>query len=156
MCLDKRYWSAWNPDENNIDADWTTWVPMIPDISAVFKWNDWMLGTLPKWPRVPSTILLRQGFAVTRLLGLRVRIPPGVWMSVSCECCVLSGEVLCDGPITRPEESYRLCCVTECDLETSKMRRPWPALGCWTKKPCYQPAFTPQPLHTINSTSKTM
>jgi hypothetical protein len=28
-------------------------------------------------------------------------------MSVSCECCVLSGRGLCDGLITRPEESYR-------------------------------------------------
>jgi hypothetical protein len=32
-------------------------------------------------------------------------------MSVSCECCVLSGRGLCDELITRPEESYRLCCV---------------------------------------------
>jgi hypothetical protein len=30
----------------------------------------------------------------------------GGWMSVSCECCVLSGRDLCDGPIARPEESY--------------------------------------------------
>jgi hypothetical protein len=42
------------------------------------------------------------------LLGLRVRIPPGAWMSVSCECCVLSGRGLCDRLITRPEESYRV------------------------------------------------
>jgi hypothetical protein len=28
------------------------------------------------------------------LLGLPVRIPPGAWMSVSCECCVLSGRFL--------------------------------------------------------------
>jgi hypothetical protein len=35
--------------------------------------------------------VLRCGSAVARLLGLRVRIPPGEWMSVSCECCVLSG-----------------------------------------------------------------
>ena len=28
--------------------------------------------------------------------------------------------------ITRPEESYRLWCVIVCDLETSRMRRPWP------------------------------
>ena len=40
-----------------------------------------------------------------------------------CECCVLSGRGLCDGLITRPEESYRLWCVVECDpLEEV---RPW-------------------------------
>jgi len=50
-------------------------------------------------------------------------------MFVCCECCVLSGRSLCDELITRPEESYRLCCVVVCDLETSRMRRPWPALG---------------------------
>jgi hypothetical protein len=28
---------------------------------------------------------------------------------------------------TLPEDSYRVCvCVSECDLETSTMRRPWP------------------------------
>jgi hypothetical protein len=32
-------------------------------------------------------------------------------MSVCCECCVLSGGGLCDGLVTRPEESYRVCCV---------------------------------------------
>ena len=50
-------------------------------------------------------------------------------MSVCCECCVLSGRCLCDELITRPEESYRLWYVVMCDLETSRMRRPWPALG---------------------------
>jgi hypothetical protein len=34
---------------------------------------------------------LRRGSAAARLLGLWFRIPPGAWMSVSCECCVLSG-----------------------------------------------------------------
>jgi len=42
---------------------------------------------------------------------------------------VLSGTGLCDELITRPEKSYRLWCVFVCDLETSRMRRPWPALG---------------------------
>jgi len=42
---------------------------------------------------------------------------------------VLLGRGLCDELITRPEESYRLWCVVVCDLETSRMRRPWPALG---------------------------
>jgi len=52
-------------------------------------------------------------------------------MFVCCECCVFSGRGLCDRLITRPEESYQLWCVVVCDLETSsRMRRPWPALGC--------------------------
>ena len=50
-------------------------------------------------------------------------------MFVCCKCCVLSGRGLCDELITRPEESYRLWCVVVCDLETSRMWRPWPALG---------------------------
>ena len=33
---------------------------------------------------------------------------------------MLSGKGLCDKLITRPEESYRLCRVVVCDLETSK------------------------------------
>ena len=49
--------------------------------------------------------------AAARLLGLRVRIPPGAWISIWCECCVLSGRGLCDGLISRPEESYRVWCV---------------------------------------------
>jgi len=54
------------------------------------------------------------------VLGLQFQIPPGVWMSVSSECCVLSGRGLCDGPVPRPEESCRMCmracvCVIECD-----------------------------------------
>jgi len=32
----------------------------------------------------------------------------------------LSGRGLCDELITRPEESYRLCCIV-CDLETSRI-----------------------------------
>jgi len=36
----------------------------------------------------------------------------------------LSGRGLCDELITRPEESYRLCCVV-CDLETSRMDSPY-------------------------------
>ena len=58
-------------------------------------------------------------------------------MGVCCECCVLSGRGLCDELIIRPEESYRQWCVVVCDLETSRMRRPWPTLGrsaTWGKK----------------------
>jgi hypothetical protein len=48
-------------------------------------------------------------------------------MFVCCEWCVLSGRGLCDGLITRPEESYRLWCILVCDVETSRLRRLKPA-----------------------------
>ena len=76
-----------------------------------------------QWPR-----LLRRRSTTARLLRSWVRIPPGAWKFVCCECCVLSGRGLCDELFTRPEESYRLWCVVVCDLETSWIRRLWPAL----------------------------
>jgi len=54
-------------------------------------------------------------------------------MDVCYECCVLSGRGLCDGLITRPEESYRLSCVV-CDLETLCLRRPCPTGGLLRQK----------------------
>jgi len=66
-----------------------------------------------------------------RLLRLWVRIPPGAWMFVCCECCVSSGRGLCDGLITHPEESYWLWRVVMCDQETSKTRRLKPTTGLW-------------------------
>jgi hypothetical protein len=57
-----------------------------------------------QWPRG-----LRRGSAAAHLLGLRVRNPLGAWMPMSC---VLLGRGLCDGLITRPEESCQVCvCV---------------------------------------------
>jgi hypothetical protein len=56
-------------------------------------------------------------------------------MFVCCDFCVLSGRGLCDGLITRPDESYRLWCVVVCDHETSKMRRLKPATGLWKIQP---------------------
>jgi hypothetical protein len=53
-----------------------------------------------QWPRG-----LRRRSSAIRLLRLCVRIPPG---HVCRERCVLLGRGLCDGLITRPEESYRL------------------------------------------------
>jgi hypothetical protein len=62
---------------------------------------------------------LRHGSVAARLLELRRG--HGCLSVVSVVC--LSGRGLCDGLITRPEKSYRLCCVIVCDLETSRMRR---------------------------------
>ena len=57
--------------------------------------------------------------------SLETLYPPGAWIFVCCECRVLSGRDLCDELITRPEESYRLCCVVVFDLETSRMGAPY-------------------------------
>jgi hypothetical protein len=70
-------------------------------IVAITTWNR------SQWPRG-----LRRGTAAAILLVLWVRIPPVSWMSVSCDCCVLSGRGLCVGLITCPEESYRVWCVS--------------------------------------------
>ena len=77
----------------------------------------WMICILrqSRWPRG-----LRRRSAAARLLRSWVRIPPGAWMFVCCECCVLSGRGLCDELVTRTEESYRLWCVVVCDLENLK------------------------------------
>ena len=61
----------------------------------------------------------------SRLLRSWVRIPPGAWIFVCCECCVQLGRGLCDELINRPEESYRLWCVVVCDLETSRIGAPY-------------------------------
>jgi len=55
---------------------------------------------------------LKQGYAATRTVGLRVRMPLRHWIFIPCECC------LCNAPIPHPEEPYRVCvCVyfPECD-----------------------------------------
>ena len=70
-----------------------------------------------QWPRD-----LRHRSPAARLLRSWVRIPPGAWMSVCCECCVLSGRGLCDGLTTHPEEFYRLWRVAVCNIETASMR----------------------------------
>ena len=84
----------------------------------------YVLTCRSQWPRG-----LRRRSAAARLLRSWVRIQPGARIFVCCECCVLSGRGLCDELITRPKESYLLWCVVVCDLETSRMRRPWPAVG---------------------------
>jgi len=77
---------------------------------------------------VPVPVAARRSLAA-RLLRLWVRIPPGAWIFVCCECCVLSGRGLCDGLIIRSEESYRMWRVVVCDQETSQTRRLKPTRG---------------------------
>jgi hypothetical protein len=95
----------------------------------IYSWSQWSRS-------------LRRRSAASCLLRLWFRVPPGVWMSVCCECCVLSGKGLCDGLITRLEEPCRLWCILVWDLEASSMTRPWPAFGRSAIKKIYQMTFT--------------
>jgi hypothetical protein len=63
------------------------------------------INSRTQWPCGP-----RRGSAVARLLGSWIRIPLGTWISVFCECCMLSGS-LCVGLIARPQKSYRMWCL---------------------------------------------
>ena len=73
----------------------------------------------------PTPVAARS--AAVRLLGLRVRIPPSAWMSVSCECCLLSCRGLCDGPIPRPGGVRQSVCVSQsvirCDNYPLQLQR---------------------------------
>ena len=65
-----------------------------------------------------------------------VRYRAVLWMSVSCECCVfLSGRCLCDRPIPRPEESYRVWYMS-----VISKPQPWPTTAvdpCNKKGVCW-------------------
>ena len=61
---------------------------------------------------------LRRGSAAARLLGFRLRIPPGAWMSLV-------------------KRSPTECGVSECDRKASTMRRPWLTTGCCAMKKMY-------------------
>jgi hypothetical protein len=45
------------------------------------------------------------------LVGIAGSNSSGAWSPVCCDCYMLSGRGLFDGPITCPEESYRVWCV---------------------------------------------
>jgi hypothetical protein len=111
------------------------WLSLVIKGSETLEWSILLITNL--WNKMTNTLIfnilytkfggrsqwtrgLRRGSVAERLLGSWVRIPPGAWMFLSCECCVLSGRGLCDGPIPRPEESYRVWCVFECDQVKNK------------------------------------
>jgi len=74
-----------------------------------------------QWPRD-----LRRRSAAARLLGLWVRIPPGAWMCVSYECCVLSGRGLCLSDHSSRGVLPSVVRLNVCGPESSITRRPWP------------------------------
>ena len=96
---------------------------------------------------------LRRRSAAARLLRSWVRIPPGAWMFVCCECCVLSGRGLCDELITRPEEFYRLWCVVVCDLENLKTEEAMTRVGSQSpKKSSIDHPETSENIHKVSCT----
>jgi hypothetical protein len=75
-----------------------------------------------------------------RVLGLQVRISPAPWMSVCCECCVLSGIGFCVGLIT--QRSPAECDVFECDREALITRGSRSTRGCYSMENNYTFSLT--------------
>ena len=73
---------------------------------------------------------LRCGSAVAHLQGLRFRIPPWAWMSLSCECWMLSERDVSASGRSLVQKSPTECDLSECDGEASIMRRSCPTRGC--------------------------
>jgi len=75
---------------------------------------------------VPVAHSLRHKSAASRLLKLRVRIPPGAWMFFCRKCCQVEVSATSLSPDQR---DHTYCGASLCDLETSRLRRTWSALG---------------------------
>jgi hypothetical protein len=72
---------------------------------------------------------LRRGSTAARLLGLWVRIPPRAWISLSCECCVMSGRGLCDELVPRRGVLPSVVCLMCVIVKSRTMKRPRPPKG---------------------------
>jgi hypothetical protein len=75
-------------------------------------------------------VCLSKAWVCVRSLAEIAGSNPAGGMDVCCDCFVLSGRGFCVGLITRPEESYRVLCVSQDDREASIMRRLWPTRVC--------------------------
>ena len=88
------------------------------DLSSDRILNEWMN---PK--------CIARSFADPGLLRMRVRIPPGAWLFVSCVCCVVRVAATSTDRSLAPRSPTE-CGVFVCDLETSLIRRPRLEQGC--------------------------
>jgi len=102
------------------------------------------LHLLPNYCSNVLTLAETRGRAGSHLLGLRVRIPQGAWMSlVNVVCCRVQGWSLVQGTTIQ-------CDVSECDRETSTISRPWLTKGCRLTKiyiyiPTHKRTLNPYP-----------
>ena len=78
-----------------------------------------------QWPRG-----LRRGSAAARLLGFWVRIPLGAWIFEAGVVCSQVEVSSLGWSLVQTRSTD--CGVSECDHESSTMRRPWFTGGCWT------------------------
>ena len=58
-----------------------------------------------------------------RLLGLWVRNPPGIWMSVSCECLCVETSLRRADPSSRAVLPRALACVCVCVAECDQVQQ---------------------------------
>ena len=89
---------------------------------------------------------LRCESAAAYLLEMWVRIPPGSWVSVCCDCCVLWSRGLWVGLIARPEEFYRAWGVWVWSWSLD-MNRTWLRGAAEPWKKCIRVSFR-TPFHT--------
>lgn len=82
-----------------------------------------------QWPRG-----LRCGSVAADLLTFWVWIPPVTWMSVLCQCCVLSGRDICFGLITRLDEVFKWVYLNVIAMPRKGRTKPEDPLKRVTKK----------------------
>ena len=114
------------PSSTGIKNGWSyTSIPSyVPLLVAYLYFLHALICQVIKAEPIPWLRGLRRGSAANSLLGLRVGIQPGEWVSVvSVVCCQL--EVSASG-WSLVQRSPTYCGVSESDLETSTMRRPGP------------------------------
>ena len=99
---------------------------------------------------------LKRRCTASRQLRLWVWIPPRAWMALLCVLCYVRCQ--CDALIKPTDKSYRLWRVVVCDLETSRMRRPWPALGrsATGGNPAYYLIAYEASFYSLNQRTKTV
>jgi hypothetical protein len=76
------------------------------------KWNCHHCPYCSKFLSINYFLSLKCESAAAHLLELRILFLQGAWMSVYCECYVLSSRGFCLGLFTHPEESYRVWCIS--------------------------------------------
>jgi len=77
-----------------------------------------------------SVVALSNAWVCGRsVAGIVGSTPPGPWMTVSFECCVLSGRGVSRGLVARPKDPYSMWCVWMWLWSLDNGGR-WPTRGC--------------------------